>query len=134
MRVRRPSISYSCKARSMRRVAASRSTSQTISLATSGSYMGLTSEPSRTPESIRTPGPAGSRYPVIRPGAGAKFLEASSALIRHSIAWPDRRTSSWPSDSGSPAAMRSCSRTMSSPVTSSLTGCSTWSRAFSSMK
>ena len=30
--------------------------------------------------------------------------------------------------------MRSCSRTMSIPVTSSLTGCSTWSRAFSSMK
>ena len=45
----------------MRRVAASRSTSHTISLATIGSYMGLTSEPSRTPESIRTPGPAGSR-------------------------------------------------------------------------
>ena len=31
-------------------------------------------------------------------------------------------------------AIRSCSRTTSMPVTSSLTGCSTWRRAFSSMK
>ena len=36
--------------------------------------------------------------------------------------------------SGSPAATRSCSRTMSMPVTSSVTGCSTCRRAFSSMK
>ena len=45
----------------MRRVACSRSTSQTISLATIGSYIGVTSEPASTPESTRTPGPAGSR-------------------------------------------------------------------------
>ena len=30
------------------------------------------------------------------PGAGAKFFAASSALMRHSIAWPCQRTSSWP--------------------------------------
>ena len=30
--------------------------------------------------------------------------------------------------------MRTCSRTMSIPVTSSVTGCSTWSRQFTSMK
>ena len=45
----------------MRAVAISRSTSQTISLATIGSYIGVTSEPASTPESTRTPGPAGSR-------------------------------------------------------------------------
>ena len=47
-------------ARSIRAVACSRSTSQTISLATIGSYMGEISEPASTPESTRTPGPAGS--------------------------------------------------------------------------
>ena len=36
--------------------------------------------------------------------------------------------------SGSPAAIRSCCSTRSSPVTSSVTGCSTWMRAFSSRK
>ncbi len=34
----------------------------------------------------------------------------------------------------SPAAMRICSWTRSMPVTSSVTGCSTWMRAFTSMK
>ena len=36
--------------------------------------------------------------------------------------------------SDSPAAMRSCSSTRSSPVTASVTGCSTWIRPFSSRK
>ena len=44
----------------MRAVAFSRSTSQTISLATIGSYIGVTSPPGPTPESTRTPGPVGS--------------------------------------------------------------------------
>ena len=57
----RPSISYSRSARSIRGVACSRSTSQTISLATIGSYIGEISDPGPTPESTRTPGPAGSR-------------------------------------------------------------------------
>jgi hypothetical protein len=58
--VRRPSISYSPSARSIRRVACSRSASQTMTLATIGSYMGETSPPGPTPESTRTPGPVGS--------------------------------------------------------------------------
>ena len=37
-------------------------------------------------------------------------------------------------ESRSPAAMRICSLTMSTPVTISVTGCSTWSRVFASMK
>ena len=49
------------------------------------------------------------------PGAGAKFFDASSALIRHSIAWPRSTTSSWVMDSGSPAATRMPSLTMSMP-------------------
>ena len=36
------------------------------------------------------------------------------------------------SDSGRPAASQSCSRTMSSPLTSSVTPCSTWSRVLTS--
>ena len=61
IRVVRPPISYSSSARSMRAVAASRSVSHTISLATIGSYIGEISAPASTPESTRTPGPAGSR-------------------------------------------------------------------------
>ena len=37
-------------------------------------------------------------------------------------------------NSGAPSATRSCSRTRSTPVTSSVTGCSTWRRVFISMK
>ena len=43
---------------------------------------------SSRPESTRTPGPVGSLYEPTLPGAGAKFFDASSALMRHSIAWP----------------------------------------------
>ena len=82
---------------------------------------------------MRTPGPSGGRKRVIVPGAGAKSRAGSSALSLISSACP-RRGARPVSESGSPAATRSCSRTMSMPVTSSLTGCSTWRRAFSSMK
>ena len=61
IRVLTPSISNSFSARAIRRVAFSRSASQTISLATIGSYSGVISEPQSTPESTRTPGPHGSR-------------------------------------------------------------------------
>ena len=43
-------------------------------------------------------------------------------------------TSPWSSGSRSPAAIRSCCSTRSRPVTSSVTGCSTCSRVFISMK
>ena len=70
-------------------VACSRSASQTISLATIGSYIGEISEPGQHAgvdahaRARRAPGSA----PIV-PGAGAKFFAASSALMRHSIAWP----------------------------------------------
>ena len=37
---------------------------------------------------MRTWGPPGGRYPITRPGPGRKFLNGSSALMRHSIACP----------------------------------------------
>ena len=69
------------------------------------------------------------------PGVGAKSRSGLSALIRASIAWPrishlllgDRQRRS-------PPAIRSCSRTTSTPVTISLTGCSTCRRALISRK
>ena len=64
------------------------------------------------------------------PGAGAKPCWGSSAFRRASMAWPNDGGGS-PSSS-SPAAMRSCSLTRSTPVVISVTGCSTWSRVFTS--
>ena len=55
------STTNSSRARSMRRRACSRSTSQTSSLATIASYRPTISLPASTPESTRTPGPEGSR-------------------------------------------------------------------------
>src|SRR2546428_8520978 len=48
--------------------------------------------------------------------------------MRHSIAWPRGCNVPACTRSGWPIATRSCSRTMSTPYTSSVTGCSTWSR------
>ena len=58
----------------------------------------------------------------MRPGEGRNRAEASSALMRHSKAWPRGATSSWAIDSGSPAATRTCSRTRSMPQTISVIG------------
>ena len=65
-------------------------------------------------------------------GAGRKLRAGSSALMRNSIEWPRGGGSSYPI--GWPSAMRNISRTRSSPATSSLTGCSTWSRVLTSRK
>ncbi len=70
----------------------------------------------------------------MRAGEGMKRAEASSALMRHSKAWPRGLTWSWVIESGSPAATRICSRTRSSPVTASVIVCSTWMRVFISRK
>src|SRR5207244_917947 len=73
--------------------------------------------------------PPGGAHAVMRPALGAN-VSGSSALIRHSMAWPSKRTASWRYPSPSPSAMRICSRTRSMPVTISVTGCSTWIRVF----
>ena len=56
-------------------------------------------------------------------------VSGSSAYRRTSIAWPlgVGAAGTWP-----PSAMRIISAIRSTPVTSSVTGCSTWMRAFSS--
>ena len=68
---------------------------------------------------------------VTVPGAGRKPRPASSPLIRNSIACP-RGAGSSVSRSFSPSAIRNCSRTRSMPAVSSVTGCSTCSRVFTS--
>ena len=84
--------------------------------------------------STRTPGPAGDAEVVESgPAPGRKSRSGSSALMRHSMAWP--LASAQPvRREQAPAATRSCSATRSRPVTSSVTGCSTCRRAFSSRK
>ena len=86
--------------------------------------------PAVYPASTRTPGPDGVRHRVIVPGAGRKLRPASSALTRNSIECP--RTCGSPKPSRWPSAMRNISRTRSSPVTSSDTGCSTCSLVLTS--
>src|SRR5207302_1518940 len=78
----------------------------------------------------RTPGPDGARHTEITPGAGKNPRPASSPFTRNSIECP--RTTGSPYPNASPAAIRNCSRTRSSPATSSLTGCSTCNRVFTS--
>ena len=72
-------------------------------------------------------------FQVFGDGEGMKVC-GSSALIRHSIAWPCRWIWSWRQVIPSPCATRICSRTRSIPLIISVTGCSTWSRVFISMK
>ena len=71
------------------------------------------------------------------PAAGSPCA-GSSAHSRASIAWPPASwrasAASCVSGSGSPAATRSCHSTRSMPVSASVTGCSTCSRVFISMK
>jgi ribosomal protein L34E len=69
-----------------------------------------------------------------------KRFSGSSVVIRHCRAEPLRRISSWGGTplSGvpilAPVAMRICALTMSMPVTTSVTVCSTCRRGLTSMK
>ena len=88
--------------------------------------------PSLTPVSTRMPGPVGRSSRTMRPGDGAKSRSGSSALSRASMACPISAgglPASFP-----PAATCSCALTRSIPVVSSVTGCSTCSRVFTSRK
>ena len=67
----------------------------------------------------------------MRPGAGVKPRSGSSALTRASMAWPTVGGGARPA--APPRATWSWSFTRSSPVVISVTGCSTWRRAFTSM-
>ena len=125
-----PSTSNSSRARRLRSSAWRRSAPDTISLASSESKAPPTTLPCSTPASSRTPGPLGGRQRVTVPGVGRNPRPGSSPLIRNSTACP--RTAGVAASSRSPAATRNISRTRSTPVTSSVTGCSTWSRVLTS--
>jgi hypothetical protein len=125
-----PPTVNSASARAERSSACEREAPVTISLAISESNAPGTVIPAVYPASTRTPGPAGAVNEVRNPGAGRNPRPGSSALIRNSTECPRATGSEYPS--ASPSAMRNISRTRSMPVTSSLTGCSTCSRVFTS--
>jgi hypothetical protein len=50
--------------------------------------VGRDAVPGTTCVSIRTPGPPAGASVSITPALGMKFFSGSSALMRHSIAWP----------------------------------------------
>src|SRR5665647_578327 len=127
-----PPMSVSARARRARASACVRVAPVTMIFAIIESKVPETVSPSTTPLSTRTPGPEGKRSRVIRPGHGRNPAGTSSPLIRNSIECPRPATSVYPS--GSPAAIRSCSRTRSTPVISSETGCSTCRRVLTSRK
>ena len=127
-----PPISHRASAPRSRSRASPRLAPLTTSLASRLSYRGGTAEPAWMCVSTRMPGPAGKTALVTRPGLGLNPAAGSSALIRHSIAWPSSRTPAWDSLSRRPSATAICSATRSIPVTASVTGCSTWMRAFTS--
>ena len=89
--------------------------------------------------STRTPGPWARSQRVSRPDDGRAWPASSSvsALMRHWIATPCDAggcAGSRPScASVCPAATAICAATRSTPVTASVTGCSTCSRVFISM-
>ena len=64
--------------------------------------------------STRTPGPLSTLKTWMSPGDGTN-VSGSSALMRHSMAWPVKTTSFCLNESRSPAAIRICSLTMSMP-------------------
>ena len=70
---------------------------------------------------------------LMRPGLGVN-LYGSSAFTRHSMACPRIWIWRWVKGSFSPAATMIWVRTMSTPVIHSVTGCSTCTRVFISMK
>ncbi len=95
------------------------------------SKSGGTRSPSRTPASTRIPVPAGKVSFASRPGAGVNPFSGSSAHSRASTACP--RTAGGTPVSRPPRATCSCSFTRSSPVVTSVTGCSTCNRVLTSM-
>src|SRR5450756_1944642 len=148
--VTRPRTSVSSRAPARRRSASARSEPWAMILARSGSKAPPTRSPAAIPASTRippwpagpkAPTPSGHRTATTGPAEGRKPAEGSSAFSRTSTACPPvsraASTSPWSSPSSAspaPSAIRSWSATRSRPRTSSVTGCSTWSRAFISRK
>ncbi len=82
-----PSMTNSASARRERSIASWRVRPVTMSLASIESNAPPMTSPSTTPESTRTPGPAGGRKIVTVPGAGRNPRPASSPFMRNSIEW-----------------------------------------------
>ena len=83
----------------------------------------------------RAPRRPGGTSRVIGPGSGRKPASGSSALMRNSIACPRKRDAVLASGPAArPRRSGSARTTRSTPVTISVTGCSTCSRVFISMK
>lgn len=125
-----PSMRSSSSARRTRATAAWRSCAVTMSLPIIESNFGEIVSPSTTPESTRTPGPAGHCTRSSVPELGVRFVFGSSLVMRSSKLWPRAVGSG---ETVPPAAICNCSRTKSSPLTSSLTVCSTCRRGFTSI-
>ena len=139
MLVETPPTWNSLSARSARVTADSKSRPRQVSLDSSESKCALTTAPVKVvPPSRRTPGPPGDRYDVMVPVSGRNSLAGSSVVMRHCSAkpraWMSSCTSRSRSASVAPAAIWICACTRSTPVTSSVTVCSTWMRGFISMK
>ena len=130
----RPWIAVLCSACASLPAASRRVGPWAMTLAIMGSNSMLISLPDSTPESNLAWPTAEGRQTRTRPGAGRKPLAGSSAYSRASMAQPLMLKSSWRNESGSPSAMRICSRTRSWPMMASVTGCSTCRRAFTSRK
>ena len=129
--VGRPVISNSARARRARRRACCRSAPVTISLASRESNRSGTMPPALTPESTRMPGPVGTVKVATVPGHGRNPRPTSSALMRNSNECP-RGSGSVKMGTGPPDAICSCASTRSMPLVSSVIGCSTCSRVFTS--
>ena len=148
--VTRPRTSVSSRASARRTSASSRFEPWATILARRGSKAPPTTSPAAIPASTRIPPwPAGPKAPAASgqraattgPADGRNPATGSSALSRTSMAWPPvsraASTSAWSSPSSTnvaPSTIRSWSATRSRPRMSSVTGCSTWSRAFISRK
>ena len=134
-----PLTTTSSRARRIRRIAASRSRSDRHDLGDHRVVVGRDAL-ARTDGRVDPDARAGRHRPTRRrgPATGANSRAGSSAAKRTSIGMAGRASAAiaaaarTASDSGSPAAIHSCSATRSRSVTSSVTPCSTWSRALTS--
>ena len=97
---------------------------------------GARSSPGRRRNRARTPGPSG-RFEARDLAGRREEIVVRDLRRRRGIRWRSRASAISllrAMAERSPAAISTCSRTRSRPVTSSVTGCSTWRRVFISRK
>ena len=133
--VRMPRIGNCASACQARRRAASRVSPQTIELGEQrvvvhGDLAALGRRQSRRARPASTARDRGQR---VRPAAESRAPDPRRRPAT-SMAWPRCASAACVQGSGPPAATTICARTRSTPVTASVTGCSTCRRAFISRK